>query len=60
MIDLEKLPFIVKKIITKNTFLAIRQKIKTNGWGLLQILKWYGMTDGLANFHDNTYILNEV
>jgi len=55
MLDLKKLPFIGGKI-TKNTFFfAIRQKIKRNGWGLLQILKWYGMADSLANFHDNIY-----
>ena len=38
MNDLEKLPFIMKNIITKNIFLAIRQKINTNEWVLLQIL----------------------
>ena len=38
MIDLEKLPFIMKNIITKTFFLAIRKKINTNEWVLLQIL----------------------
>jgi len=38
MNDLEKLPFIMKNITKNIFFLAIRQKINPNEWGLLQIL----------------------